>query len=240
MFHRISTGWEIVRQSWSVLRRDKEMMLFPVLSGLATVMVLASFALPLILVPSFRHAIGVTLGDDSRFRHADLAANAFTFIVSFAYYFANYFVIVFFNTALAACAVIRFKGGDPTVGDGLRAAGARMPQILGWTLVASTVGVILNMISGKSEWLGNIVVAIVGTVWTIATYLVVPTLAVEGLGPVAALKRSARLIASAWGEGLTGNLSIGLIGFLLALPVIPIIGIAVFLGVHNMIALMLI
>ena len=32
----------------------------------------------------------------------------------FAFYFCNYFVIVFFNAALVSCALIRFNGGEPT------------------------------------------------------------------------------------------------------------------------------
>jgi hypothetical protein len=215
----MTTGWSIVKRSWSVLRHDKKLMVFPLLSGLACLVVAASFVAPFLLVPQWGKAF---LDAEAQAQLAggaqDWTREVQWFLVGFAFYFVNYFVIVFFNTALAACAIIRFNGGDPTLGDGLRAAGSRLPYILGWTLLASTVGMILNAIESRSDWVGKIVVGLLGLVWTAATFLVVPVLAVERLGPLAALRRSVALLRQAWGEGLVGNFSLGLIGFLLFLP----------------------
>jgi hypothetical protein len=148
-------------------------------------------------------------------------------VLAFAFYFVNYFVIVYFNTALAACAIYRFQGGEPTVSMGLQMANRRLPQILGWSLLAATVGMILNAIEERSELIGKIVAGILGGLWTMATYLVVPTLAVEGLGPVDALKRSTKLICDVWGESVGGNANIGIIGFLLTLPALLLMVLAV-------------
>ena len=104
------------------------------------------------------------------------------------------------------------------MGLGFRMAGERLPQIAAWAFLAATVGLLLNMLEERSQWLGKIVAAILGGLWTVATYLVVPTLAVEGLGPIDALKRSTALIRGVWGEGLTGNFSIGAVGFVLSIP----------------------
>jgi hypothetical protein len=164
-----------------------------------------------------REGIMNLVDQDRPGQNAGMAEVAYA-VVLFAFYFVNYLVIVFFNTALVSCAIIRFRGGDPTLGDGLRAAGMRMPQIIGWALLSATVGVILRMIEEKSEWVGQLVAGIIGTVWAVATYLAVPILAVEGVGPVEALKRSAALIRRTWGEGLAGNFGLGLIGFLMHLP----------------------
>ena len=71
------------------------------------------------------------------------------YVILFAYYVASYFVIIFFNSALVACAIIRFQGGDPTLKDGLAAAAARLPQILGWAIFAATVGMILRSIESR-------------------------------------------------------------------------------------------
>jgi hypothetical protein len=139
-------------------------------------------------------------------------------------------VIVFFNTALVSCAIIRFKGGDPTVSDGLSAAMSRLPQIFGWALLAATVGMILHSIEKRANFVGQIVVSILGLMWSAATYLVVPVLVVEKLGPIDALKRSVLLLRHCWGDGLVGNFSLGLIGFLLAIPGIALIMGAFFLG----------
>jgi len=224
-FTRLSNGWEVVKQSWQVLKQDKELLWFPIFSGIAAILVLVSFALPILAIPGLRAAVeNLANRADGGNKGAQLLAA----VLGFAFYFLNYFVIVYFNTALAACAIYRFRGGDPNVRLGLKMANERLPQILGWSLLAATVGMILNMIEERSEWLGRLVAGILGAVWTATTYLVVPTLAVEGLGPIDALKRSAGLIRQVWGEGLAGNFGVGLISFLLILPAVVLMALAVF------------
>ena len=224
MFDRLANGWNVACQSWGVLRQDKQLIVFPILSGIAAILVLAAFALPVFAIPGLNEAVEALLAGN---RHGGMPKDKTTQVLGailiFAFYFVNYFVIVYFNTALAACAIYRFRGGEPTVGLGLSMAGKRLPQIAAWALLAGTVGLILNAIENRSEWLGKVVVAIIGGLWTAVTYLVVPTLAVEGLGPIDALKRSAGLIHDVWGEGLSGNFSIGLISFLLMIPAFLII-----------------
>ncbi|HEV3343787.1 MAG TPA: DUF6159 family protein [Pirellulales bacterium] len=227
MFRRLSNGWELAQQSLQVLRLDKELMLFPFMSGLACLMVLASFAVPFWLSGEAQ----VILDD----RQAP--QNPLAYVLLFLFYFVNYFVIVFFNVGLVECAIIRFRGGDPTVGDGLRAAMERLPQILGWALVSATVGVILRVIESQSEKVGQFVAGLFGMAWGAATYFVVPVLVIEKVGPVDAVKRSFAILRKTWGETLTANFSIGL--FVLAahlLAVIPaVLGVLV-AGVPGLIA----
>jgi len=204
MFQRLSTGWHLARQSFHVLRLDKELLLFPLLSGISCMLVLASFAVPLWYTDGLE-----LLNEDS------VTENPVAIAVLFAFYTVNYFVIVFFNSALVACAMIRFKGGDPTVSDGLRAASRRLPQIAGWALVSATVGLILRLIESRSEKIGRIVAGVLGMAWTITTYFVVPVLVVEKAGPVEACKRSVSLMKRTWGESLSASFSAGFINFLL-------------------------
>lgn len=153
------------------------------------------------------------------------AQNAAAWILLFCFYAVNYFVIVFFNSALVACAIIRFRGGDPTVADGFRAASKRLPVIFGWALVSATVGIILKGIESRSERAGQIVAALLGTGWAIATYFVVPVLVVENVGPVDAVKRSWAVIKRTWGESIGANFGIGFITFLCFLACLaPILG----------------
>ena len=217
MGKRITNGWAIAKQSWSIIWVEKSLLPFPLFSAVACLLVLASFLAPLFLFPDLL-SWAQTAFDNKNGHQPDPSARLIAAAVMFAFYFLNYFVIVFFNTALAACAVTRFRGEDATVVGGLRLACKRLPQIIGWALLAATVGAILRAISERSQWLGKIVIGLIGAAWTIATYFVVPTLAVEGLGPIDSLKRSAKLISEVWGEGLVGNIGLGLIGFLLILP----------------------
>lgn len=216
MFATFQRSWEMISQSYGVLKKQKTLVLFPILSGFACLLVVISFIAPMLAMPDLMQKIS-NKGADPQQR------NIIFGVVGFAFYFVNYFIIIFFNAALASCAVMHFKGIEPTVGDGLSAAGRRLPQILGWALVAATVGMILRAIQDRSEWLGRIVVGMLGLVWSAVTYLVVPVLAVEGKGPIDSLKRSSELLRRTWGEGLAGGLSFGLIGFLLVLPGILLI-----------------
>ncbi|MBP7935854.1 MAG: hypothetical protein KA354_14510 [Phycisphaerae bacterium] len=207
MFARVTNGLSLARASWEVLKLDKELLVFPLLSGIACLMVVASFAVPLIGSDYVQ-----TIVDDESVR-AEVRSDPLLWVVLFAFYFANYFVIVFFNSALVGCAMIRFQGADPTVADGFRIAFARLPQIASWALVSATVGVILKAIESRSERIGKFVAGLLGMAWGVTTYFVVPVLVVEKVGPFEAIKRSVSILRRAWGEALVSNIGIGLVVF---------------------------
>ncbi|NOT87093.1 MAG: hypothetical protein HOP03_02810 [Lysobacter sp.] len=193
MFEKFSRSWGLVKASASVLRADKELMLFPILSSLATLLVLATFALPVFALKLFADGF-----------------NVFGAVIGFAFYFCQYSVIVFFNSALVAAATIRLEGGDPTFSDGIRAAKARLPAILGYAAIAATVGVLLQSLKNRDN---NVIVRMIGSglgmAWTLATFLVVPVLVNREIGPVDALKESVALLKKTWGENAIGNVGIG-------------------------------
>jgi hypothetical protein len=208
---RISAGWELAGSSWQVLRQNKQLVVFPILSGVGCLLVLLSFALPFIAHPQWLSFLDLKAARGGQ-------APAWMYGLLFAYYFCNYFVIVFFNSALVSCALVSFHGGTPTVGDGLRAAISRLPQILAWALVSATVGLLLKALENAHEKAGSIISAILGTAWTIMTYFVVPVLVVEKVGPFAAIGRSVSILRKAWGETLVGGVGIRFFLFLLMLP----------------------
>jgi len=213
MFDRMANGWELAKASLNVLRLDKELLLFPLLSGIACLLVLASFAVPL-----WGSDYLEVLSDDQQ-GPGDILA----YVLMFLFYFVNYFIIVFFNSALVACAVLRFRGEDPGISDGLGAATRRLPQILAWAAVAASVGVILKAIESKSDRVGEVVSGLLGMAWSITTYFVVPVIVVERADPFSAFKRSASIMRRTWGESLFANFGIGAIAFLFSLPSIAVI-----------------
>jgi len=198
MFEKISNSWTLFKTSFKVLSSDKELLIFPILSSIGTLLITAAFILPWILAS----------GLDMAFLDQ---IQPFTYAVMFLFYVLQYSIVFLANTALVGAASIRLNGGDPTVKDGLRIAFSRFGPILGYAVIAATVGMILSMLSNKSKGLGRMVVSIIGFAWTVATYLVVPVLALEGVGPIAAIKRSVQLLRQTWGEQITGNLGLGAI-----------------------------
>ncbi|HVZ13668.1 MAG TPA: DUF6159 family protein, partial [Bauldia sp.] len=129
----------------------------------------------------------------------------------FCLYFAEYFVIIFFNTALVGAAIAKLAGGDVTIGSALALAVNRIVPILGYALVSATVGIILRQIAERFGFIGRLVESLFGLMWTVATFLVVPILAAEGIGPIKAIRRSAAMLGDTWGENLIGNAGISVV-----------------------------
>ncbi len=209
--------------SWQILKKDPEMLIFPLLSGICCLIVVASFAIPLLESSGIDGLIPPEKG-------ATTQQQLIYYGALFLFYFCNYFVIVFFNSAIVSCAVIRMRGGNPTVGGGIRSAAARLPLIVGWALVSATVGLVLKMIENRSEKVGRLVAGLLGMAWSITSFLVVPILVVEGAGPISALKQSAVLLKKTWGEQLIGNFSFGFLFFLLALPIVGVLALGFLSG----------
>src|SRR5215470_13125512 len=223
---KFSRSWELVKQSFAILKSDKQMMLFPILSAVCCLVVTAIIATggTLLTLPSF--AAAAAAGEKWTPAHAP-----FFYPVIFLLYVANYFVIVFFNVALVGVANSRLVGGTWTMRDGLELAWARKGTILQWAIVAATVGVILKTLEERMGLLGRIVMRIIGVAWALACYFVVPVLAFEDLSPIEAVQRSSKLFKETWGEKVTGGFSISLVFFLLALPGIGLFFVTMFLGV---------
>ncbi|GMV05040.1 MAG: hypothetical protein AMXMBFR53_13200 [Gemmatimonadota bacterium] len=196
MAGRLSNSWTLVKASADVLRLDKELMVFPLLSGIATVLVTASFFVPVVALGGLE----VLAREDGSY---------LGYALGFAYYLVLYTVMFFFNSALVGAALIRLDGGDPTVSDGLAIASKRMGAIVGYAAVAATVGMVLRAISERSGIVGRIVVGLVGMAWTLATYLAVPVLVTRDVGPIDAVKESAALFKKTWGEQVAGNFGMG-------------------------------
>jgi len=215
MFQRLANSWELVKASARVLQQDKELLVFPIISTIGVMLVTLGFIFPFLISNLFESIFSDQL-------------QIVGFLVMFAYYIVQYAVIFFANTALVGAAMIRLEGGDPTVRDGLEIAAKNFTSILGYALIAATVGVILRAISERSEGLGRFVTSLIGTAWNIATYLVAPVLAVEGIGPVDAIKRSASLLKQTWGEQIAGNFGLGAITALVIVGIILLGGGAVY------------
>jgi hypothetical protein len=220
MFRKFSYTWELMGASWDVLKQDKELLVFPLISGVSCLVVLLSFAFPLWYTGSWQPPA----------RNAHWQQQALYYGVLFLFYLCNYFVITFFNTAIISGAIERMSGGDPTVTSCLNAAASRLPLIFGWAVVSATVGLVLRMIEDRSEKVGAFVAGLLGMAWSIATFLAVPVLVAERKGPIEALKGSASLLRKTWGEQLISNFSFGFVFFFLAIPAYLFIAFAVYAG----------
>jgi len=209
MFERIIRSLELIKASWRILMEDKKLLAFPIMSGIVTLLVIATFVVPLIFT-------------DGAY---SLATNSVTgIILLFLFYLVSYFVVIFFNVGLISCVHAKLNGKSMTVREGLSAAGRHIGSIFAWAVVAATVGLILHMIEDRAGFLGQIAASIVGGVWSLVTLFVVPVLAFEDKGVFSAMKESLGLFKKTWGESVVGTISItlifaaiGVVGLLLVL-----------------------
>ncbi len=210
MFQRIENSWRLVKASWNVLRADKELLIFPIVSALATLLVTLTFFVPTI----FRFASSTSFT-----RNGSIDPVWIIFLAAF--YVIQYTIVFFCNTALVGAAMIRLQGGDPTLGDGFQIAFEHLSQIVIYAFIAATVGMFLRWLSERGL-LGRIAAGLLGLSWNIATYLVVPVLVVENIGPVDAIRRSSSLLRKTWGEQLAGNVGISVVFSLIIIGILII------------------
>ena len=213
---RLRNSWELAKTSWGVLRSDKTLAVFPVVGGIVSLIVLLIFA-----------GLAATTGgltDDST---EGFEAIGYVFVV--IGYIALAFVSVYFQAALVAAADRSLRGENTSVGHGFSAATGRIYRILPWAIVVATVSIILQWLEDRG-FIGQIVSNLLGAAWSILTFLTVPVIVLEDVGPITALKRSGTLLKQTWGENIIAQIGIGLLGFLLAIPGVIVIAIGIAVG----------
>lgn len=205
MFRSISKSWKIAKESWLLLMEDKKLLVFPMISGTALLLVLASFGLPLFALGAFKG--GFHFG-------------AISYLMGFAFYFVSSLLIIFFNAALVGAINLRLQGHEPTLKDGLRCAWKHRLNIVGYAAVSATVGLLLRMLRERGGILARATSFFGGLAWAMATYVAIPVLVVEGYGPIKAIQKSSSLIKKTWGHQLAGHVGFGAFQGLVSLAIV--------------------
>lgn len=211
---KLARSFALVKQSFSVLKKDKEIMMFPIISSIVSAIVMITFIVPVFIFFEVISQNNITI-------YASI----------FVFYVVSYFIVIFFNSGLITCAHMRLSGQDPTFKDGMKNAFDHLGSILMWTLISATVGLILQIILDQLERLGVVgqmigraIIGLIGFAWGLVTYFVVPFIIIDDTKPMQAIKDSAELFKRTWGENLIGNFSMGLffglLGFVGVLPFI--------------------
>ncbi len=233
----LGTTWTLMKASWDVVKNNKSLLILPALSAICLILVIASFVAPVVLdemnmavisgeSPDGELSFGYLTPPSEESPTADKVRFG---LILFSFYFANYFVIVFFNAAIVASALFWMRDGEASLSRGLGAAVKRLPQVVGWALVSATVGLLLRMLESNRKS-SRFIAAILGTAWTMMTYLAVPVLVVEGKGPIGSLKESVSLLRKTWGQQLVGSFGFGIFWFLLSLVGFAILGAGIYLA----------
>jgi len=210
---RLKNSWSLAKASWEVLKKDKELALLPVMALIFGIIAGAVFFVP---AAASTDAEG-NLGGLGMILIA-LGGLAFTF------------VNVFFQGALVHGANERLTGGDPTVSSAIKGAAARINRLLPWAIIVATVNVILRIIRDRVPSVGRFISAIAEGAWDVLTFLVMPIMIIEDVGPIDAIKSSSSMFRKTWGENLAARVGFAIIGFIAMIPAILVIVLGFSLG----------
>ena len=213
MFATIGHTFELMKMSWNVLMMDRELILFPILSGLG-----------LLILGFAGLAVGVAE-----------SGNLIAFLVMIL---IAYFITTFFNAALVSAALERLRGGDPNVMSGLSHASKHIHHIFLWSVISAIVGTLFRVLKSQTDnFFVRMIYSMIEGVWEFMTFFVIPVMVSENAGPITSIKRSASIIRETWGRQITASFGFMLVYILAvvaaAVPaillflIVPVVGIIV-------------
>jgi hypothetical protein len=204
--------WALTRMTFDVIKKDNEMLLFPLLAAISSVLFSVAMLFPTVITH--------LLNDGGSFVWGPLQLAA-----TFATYFGLAFITTFFNTCVVYTTRVRLSGGDATFGQSVSFAFSRIGRIISWSALAASVGLLLSMLENaarNAKGVGSILLSILrgllATAWNVVTLFVVPAMVYQDLGPIDAIKSSMDTLRNTWGESLARHYGMGLASFLFTLP----------------------
>lgn len=233
--NRIANGWELTKQSWSALRQNPQLLIFPLISLIGMIVVTIVFLIPLAGAGIFDAVQRSAQTGESQLTNSQMTMSA---IVGFIYSFVGYVVVIYSNVALVGAAMKLANGETATVQDGLKVANARIGKIIVYAFISAVVGTIARIISQSGRDSKNIVLQILAAVvagiiqgaWSLVVFFAIPVLVVEDLGVTDSMKRSLDLFKRTWGETFTGQTALSLIGCVASLAIMLVGGLLVALA----------
>lgn len=219
-------SWALTKTTFDIIRKDSEMLLFPVLAGVTSALYTVS-----LLVPGILFVAPSSKGGD---------ADPLVAAMVMAAYLGLAFIATFFNVCAVYTTRVRLEGGDATFMQSIGFAFSRAHQILMWSLVAASVGLLLNMLHGSARRAGivgrivlHLLHKVLASAWAITTIFVVPAMVYKGLGPIDAFRESVQTVKNTWGENLIRHVGLGVVQVLAALcPILLIVGGAGLIQTH--------
>lgn len=218
-FGNISNTIQLMKSCVKVLKKDRELVLFPIMAAIFVIGLL-----------------GLIYSTGSIELSADNEEQMSILPVAILIFGAN-FIIVFFNSALISAALERLRGGDPNISSGLSHAFKHIHHIFFWSIIVTIMGLIFAAIKANGRQRGGfggimtqIFASFLEAGWAMMTFFVVPIIVSENLGPIAAIKRSSSLFKQTWGNQVAANFGFGIFQIIL---IVISLGIGWFFGLIN-------
>ena len=199
-FGNISNTIHLMKSCVNVLKKDKELVLFPIMAAICVIVLLG-------IIFSIG---GIAFSDGPENQEGGII------LLAILIFGAN-FIIVFFNSALISAALERLRGGDPNISSGLSHAFKHVHHIFLWSIIVTIMALIFAAIRSMGRnrgMMGQIMTELFASFlqagWAMMTFFVVPIIVSENLGPISAIKRSSGLFKQTWGNQVAANFGFGI------------------------------
>src|SRR4051812_28691436 len=219
--NKLRRSWILFKCSVSVVLKNKKLLVFPILSFVCTLVILAFVVTPVAFqrtgyrLGQGKHwkAVGQSLfiaktvatGGDGASSSTKLTPKPLAVAIGASVYMLSMFLATFFNVAFFHQILQALRGGPVSIQGGLKFAVSRLMAIFLWSLFAGVIGLLIKTLEERMAAVGQIILRIIGLAWSLASVFVIPVLIVEpGCNPLAVLRKSASTLKKTWGESLAG------------------------------------
>lgn len=217
---RLRASFLLLKETLRFLWLDKEMMVVPVITFALQIFLLGALYFSGLFSEFFAHL------DDEK-----IPFTASEYIPLFLVYLISAFTIAYAQATISHIVYVRVHDGNATLKEGFRTANKYLFPLFAWSVIACTVGIILNAIAERFRLVGRILVALTGAVWSVLTYFVVPAVVIGNKPTFEAIRHSGSVFKHTWGETLVGNITLGFaFGILILVLVLILVGIVFVLG----------
>lgn len=205
-----SRSWDLTKTTLGVIRKDKELFAYSILSGFFSLAFLCIMFIPLLFVELRSFAISSN--------GLDALNIGFYFLV----YFILFFIFTFFNFCIVYTAKKRFEGGNAKFFESIGFTLSKIHLVIFWSLLSASVSIVMKIIEsfGRKRGKGINIIAsiiswIIGTSWSLATIFTMPAIVYYQIGPFKAIGKSVQTLKKTWGESIIRYIGFGATEFIL-------------------------
>lgn len=185
MFESLGRGWGFFKQALSMLRQDRDLIKPSIYSFFANAVVGFLFAIPIVIA-------AVILGGDD-----NLVGRGVLFLLGALMLFAQYAITYVFSGMTAYLIYGFLSEGDGRMDKAWEIIKRDLLDIMSLAAASALVKIVENGLRGnrrRPNPIGSLVAGLLDTVWTTATYFVLPAMVIEDLNLWNALKRATYMI----------------------------------------------
>ncbi len=186
---KFSRSFQLVKESFQVIKQDKEIMIFPLLGFLATSLI------GLLIFHIF---------DIFNMPETESVPTNFVYAIFVLIFFLD-FIFIFCNAGIIITTYARLSGKNPTFTYSLKEIGRNFYRILAWALFAATIGVALAILKEKGKGIGRFFGFVFNIAWNLITFLTFPIILIEKSNIRGTISRSEELFKKTWGENIIGQ-----------------------------------